>query len=188
MAKTLTFESVRSVQLGGGISVRNVFVCDEVYDEESAPEEMRLSSKPDATSEWIDAGDVAPSRASRRAAAEAETKRREARDKKEAREAKRRAESDVAESDVRGAGVYERGAEDTAEDAAEDTAEEAQARSALHASDAQEQSPFMPRMRRRGVPFMPRMRRRRVPFMPRRPRRVWARVRRRVASFPPTPR
>ena len=140
VAKTLTFESVRSVQLGGGISVRNVFVCDEVYDEESAPEEMRLSSKPDATSEWIDAGDVAPSRASRRAAAEAETKRREARDKKEAREAKRRAESDVAESDVRGAGVYERGAEDTAEDAAEDTAEEAQARSALHASDAQAQS------------------------------------------------
>ena len=57
-AESLTFESIKSFQIGGAVAVRGVFVGAAPFDEESAPAETRASTKPDATLAWLDAGPV----------------------------------------------------------------------------------------------------------------------------------
>jgi WD40 repeat protein len=57
-ATRLTFESIKSFHVGGAVSVRNVFVSETPFDEESAPAETRASTKPDAVITWLDAGPV----------------------------------------------------------------------------------------------------------------------------------
>ena len=57
-AARLTFESIKSFQIGGAVAVRGVYVASEPFDEESAPSETRASTKPDAVVTWLDAGPV----------------------------------------------------------------------------------------------------------------------------------
>ena len=57
-ATRLTFESIKSFHVGGAVSLRNVFVSETPFDEESAPAETRASTKPDAVITWLDAGPV----------------------------------------------------------------------------------------------------------------------------------
>ena len=57
-AARLTFESIKSFQIGGAVAVRDVLVGAAPFDEESAPAEARASTKPDATLTWLDAGPV----------------------------------------------------------------------------------------------------------------------------------
>jgi hypothetical protein len=54
----LTFESIKSFQIGGAVAVRGVYVASEPFDEESAPAETRASTKPDVVVTWLDAGPV----------------------------------------------------------------------------------------------------------------------------------
>ena len=54
----LVFESVRGFQIGGRVSIRNVFVTNKPYDEESCPDEMLLTKKPGVEVFWVDAGVV----------------------------------------------------------------------------------------------------------------------------------
>lgn len=55
------FDCVKSIQLGGGCAVRNVFVADELYDAETLPKDMHLSSKPGVDVTWHHVGGVDPS-------------------------------------------------------------------------------------------------------------------------------
>jgi hypothetical protein len=55
------FDCVKSIQLGGGCAVRNVFVADELYDADTLPKDMHLSSKPGVDVTWHHVGGVDPS-------------------------------------------------------------------------------------------------------------------------------
>ena len=54
------FDCVKSIQLGGGCAVRNVFVSDTLYDADTLPKEMHLSSKPGVDVAWHRVGGVDP--------------------------------------------------------------------------------------------------------------------------------
>ena len=55
------FDCVKSIQLGGGCAVRNVFVADTLYDADTLPKDMHLSSKPGVDVTWHHVGGVDPS-------------------------------------------------------------------------------------------------------------------------------
>ena len=54
------FDCVKSIQLGGGCAVRNVFISDTLYDADTLPKEMHLSSKPGVDVAWHRVGGVDP--------------------------------------------------------------------------------------------------------------------------------
>jgi len=54
------FDCVKSIQLGGGCAVRNVFISDTLYDADTLPKEMHLSSKPGVDVVWTRVGGVDP--------------------------------------------------------------------------------------------------------------------------------
>ena len=54
------FDCVKSIQLGGGCAVRNVFISDTLYDADTLPKEMHLSSKPGVEVVWTRVGGVDP--------------------------------------------------------------------------------------------------------------------------------
>ena len=54
----LVFESIKGFQVGGRVSVRNIFVSRDALDEESRPNAMALTSKPGVEVVWVDPGPV----------------------------------------------------------------------------------------------------------------------------------
>ena len=54
------FDCVKSIQLGGNCAVRNVFTSDTLYDAETLPKDMHLSSKPGVDVVWHRVGGVDP--------------------------------------------------------------------------------------------------------------------------------
>ena len=54
------FDCVKSIQLGGNCAVRNVFTSDTLYDADTLPKDMHLSSKPGVDVVWHRVGGVDP--------------------------------------------------------------------------------------------------------------------------------
>ena len=52
------FDCVKSIQLGGNCAVRNVFTSDTLYDADTLPKDMHLSSKPGVDVVWHRVGGV----------------------------------------------------------------------------------------------------------------------------------